>query len=168
MKHVDVHGKTLKEVIPGARCDELFWRFLELNEKYIFEEVIVSVGTNYLRHSDFYDIEIAQEIVNLMTAIKAQAPSSTKFTYAQILPKRGRFNKLCYMDRINFINGQIDLLLESHEIDFINYTDLGNIINVTERNVFDIISRDGTHLNRYGVKMVSWYLNEHLGWTCSY
>ena len=165
-KHVELPTNALKEVHPGTQCEDLYFRFLEIEKSYVFDEIIVNVGTNHLRDSSWYDDDIVYEIRNLLEFLVNRTPPKTTVTFAQMLPKRGRHNKFSYIERINYIHNELDSLLEPMGIDIINYSDLGNIIGI---NIFDIICWDGTHLNRYGVKMVSWYLNQHLGWTsCSY
>ena len=165
MKHVDMPN-TMKEVIPGAGCDELFWRFLELNEKYTFSDIFICVGTNYLSDRFWTNDEIAHEIKNFLVALNAITPSTTRLTYLQILPKRGRYIKNIYLPRINYINRFIDDWFLDSEVDFVNFHDLGNIFN--SLNVFNIICWDGTHLNYYGAKMVGEYIIKQLQYDCMY
>ena len=159
MRHVDIVGNVVKEILPGAQCDQLFHKFLELEAKYVFKDIIVSVGTNYVTDTSWYACEIPQEIANFLTAINERTPETTKVTFCQILPKRGKFNKRHHMDKINYLNESIDDLLSPFDINFINYEDYGDIIPI---DCFSIICRDGTHLNRYGVQLVGWYINQHL------
>ena len=160
MRHVAIDGPSvMKEVIPGAQCDQLFLKFLELEEKYVFRDIVVCVGTNYLSDTSWYTEEIAYEICNFLTALNNRTPTSTKVTFAQILPKRGKYNAKHYLGKINEINGTVDEMLQQEEIGFLDYNSYGDIIPI---NCFDIICRDGTHLNRYGVQMVGWYINYHL------
>jgi len=161
MRHVDVMEDTMKVFLPGAQCEEIYWRFMELNEDYVFSEIIVSVGTNMIKDSSWYMEEVAIEIQNLLTAMNNLTPEFTRVTYAQVLPIRGgERDKYGYIERINYLNSELDDFTRQANMGFINYQEHGTIFS--DKYIFNIICQDGTHLNRHGIKLVSWYIKRHL------
>ena len=157
LKYVESHGPGCdKFVIPGAGCDKLFFKFLELHEKYVYEHIVIHVGINYLRWG--WDGEdIAHEVANLLKSLKDIAPD-TKITFSNILPMRADTgDKYELIDTINDINDLIAALTQPEGIDTINYSSI-----VKYRHVFSIIARDGLHLNRFGVKLVTQKIAHYL------
>ena len=163
MRHVNVNEKCVKEIMPGARCEELYLKFLELNEVNRYSNIIV-VGTNYIRDKDWTDDDIFWDNRNFLYALNNIMPESTTIHFCQILPKRARYTRKLHLPRINSLNSQLDEfgMAQQKRIMLINWVEYGNIF-ITD-DVFSIISRDGTHLNRHGVMMVGHYLNEHLSY----
>ena len=130
---------------------------LDLNEDYVYDQIIVHVGTNYLKDNFKFDQEnIAFEIANFLNALRAISPVS-KITFSRILPKRSDEgdDEFEFMDAIDYINYRLLELAEG--IEHIYYDQL-----VMYRYLFSIICGDGLHLNRFGVKLVSGIIQNHL------
>lgn len=155
-KYVDVPSSCDKIVISGATCDELFFKFLDLNKDYFYDQIIVHVGVNYLKYNyNQHKEDIAYEIANFLNAIRDIAPS-TKITFSRILPKRhDDGEEFAYMNAIDYINFKLHELAPG--IDHIFYDQL-----VRDRYLFSIICRDGLHLNRFGVKLVTNVIQKYL------
>jgi hypothetical protein len=129
MRHVSVYPDTVKEILPGACCDELFHCFRELNETNTYQNIVVSVGTNYLQERYWSNDDIACEIGQFLVGLNNLTPETTTITFAQILPKRGRLIKKLYLSRINHINHELDAFTNTVDgIDFINYHDHGPML----------------------------------------
>lgn len=156
-RHVDLLDGSMKVVIPGARCDELFFKLLELNKDYIFEEIIVHVGTNYVGDRSWSNVSLAYEIRNLLVAVRKFVPASTKLTFSPILPKRARGkNPYAYSNQVNEVNVKIAKLIDRLDIDVINYDVLFD-----DQYIFYLTCPDGTHLNRYGVSEMGSFVRDY-------
>ena len=99
MKHVSVYPDTVKEILPGACCDELFHRFLELNKKNAYQNIVFSVGTNYLQERYWSNDDIAYEIGQFLVGLNNLTPETTTITFAQILPKCGWLRERNYISQ---------------------------------------------------------------------
>jgi hypothetical protein len=153
----------MKVILPGARCDKLYWEFLELDKKFIFDEVLISVGTNYISDSQWTGEDVAYELRNFIIAIDNITPPSTHVTWMQILPKRGRFVRNAYLPKINLINMFVNNYFYHSSIGTLNYIKLSG----DEIDFGTIICPDGTHLNYRGVDLISEYIVDYLALVCT-
>ena len=166
LKHVDngkVFPNTMKRCFPGALCPRLLSEIVTLNQKYVFDEVIVYVGTNYLQNirTQVNTEAISTEISDFLTATRDLLPSSTTITFSSILPKISD-DLLPAIDRINAII--FNLYSELPYMDFVWYpvfqkSSKGSIVT-------KLISWDGVHLNYRGVNEIEKRLREYL--VCRY
>ena len=139
----------MKVIIPGARCDDLFLKLADLNRSYIFEEIIVHVGTNYL--GKWSDAAIIGVISEFLTSARKFLPDATNLTFSPIMPRRCVGNRpFAFVNSINIINGEIDYMIEKHGINIVNYDCFHD-----DGYLFRLLGKDGIHLNRTGVSAVS-------------
>ena len=164
IRYVNLGSDVMKVCLPGARADQLWSNLVELNQSYLFDRVVIHVGTNYLprqfgkRWFDWRKGERSKEYARdemgkFLDAVASLMPES-EVIYSSVLPTGNRdfapaiitFNRwmkeICYDLRIGFIE---------HRSFWLKY-DAG----------IRVICDDWIHLNYRGVDVFTQSLKTYL------
>ena len=147
----------LKSVYPGARCERLLSAAAELHQSYSFGQVIVSVGTNYIRRGGLLmPSVVANDICDFLAAIADLLDCRVSFSC--ILPQCD----LGLINYINVINTQVAEFCVANGLDILRcyrFTRVRGYIDTT------LFANDGVHLSFSGVEALFYSFIEHAIYT---
>jgi hypothetical protein len=145
----------LKVVIPGARAPRLFAELVILRKDYVFSEIIIHCGANYIPYDGnywrpkFWD-ECYEEVTGLLKVASEMFPAAN-VTFSPILPQVYSPPK-----SIRDINININNFCSDHGFTRLHPVAFG------EPDAFKFLCYDGTHLSYRGVAELSKVVKHHL------
>ena len=148
---------VMKLVCPGARSDRLWAEAALLNIKFVYDHVVVHVGTNYVPNRFNYNpippLATSDEISHLLDEIGTLFQA--KVSFSCILPRLD----LPVVDSINFVNTRLYEHCSENGIGFIQCLAFKRIMGSLDGSLF---AYDGVHLSRNGVSAMFNCFAEHV------
>ena len=123
------------KAFPGASVEDMF-DYIKPTTKHHPEEIILRVGTNDLKDSDFR--KVAERIVDLGNLIEAESPN-TKVTISNLLP---RTDDLALNSKAKQVNNILRMFANQNKRKIIPHP------NITGEH----LNSSGLHLNLSGTK----------------
>ena len=144
----------LKFVYPGARCENLLSAVAELHQTYSFDQVIVSVGTNYT-HQDSVHMPsvVAEDICDFLVAIADFLDCGVSFSC--ILPQRD----LGVTSYINMVNSQVAVFCGANQLGLLQCLRFKRVRGKIDTSLF---ANDGVHVSFTGVAALLHTVIDHI------
>jgi hypothetical protein len=163
--------KLKKVVMPGAKCDRLFYEAVRLSREFEFQLVVIHVGTNYFK--ELHPSDAIKEICEFLT--RAKEIFKCNVTFSPILPRflpkvileqyDGTFTSSQLTHRLNRtirkMNEAIYLHCQQEKIDSMLCPEffMDDDFPVPDKK---LLALDGCHLSRGGVVAMETALFEHI------
>ena len=134
-----------KMIVPGADAARLWEAASSIPDRHSFSNVIVSVGAN---HTSAQPPDIASyEIEDFLTAITKLFPTA-QVSWSVLLPQPDK------LPGIRHLNNYVSSFCHENNIELIWAQDFSVIFNGPEY-VRSLFARDGVHLNRKGIELMT-------------
>ena len=134
-----------KIIVPGADAARLWEAASSIPDRHSFSNVIVSVGAN---HTNAQPPDIASyEIEEFLDAITKLFPTA-QVAWSVLLPQPGK------LPGIRHLNNYVSSFCHENNIELIWAQEFSVIINGPE-HVRSLFARDGVHLNRKGIELMT-------------
>ena len=147
------HHSVQKIIVPGARADRLWSEAasLPLSVRQAFTNVIVSVGANHTEHSPD---EAAADIQDFLQALPSLFPSAL-FAWSVMLPQPGKIYG------IRYVNELVSAFCHENNFDLLWTNEYSVRLNGPD-SVRSLFARDGVHLNRGGIAIMSKTVKQYI------